>query len=157
MKRTRALVTKLAKDPEKLKVYDGIIQQQLANGFIEKVPWSNRPGCHYVPHFGVERPESKTTPVRIVMDWATKTTDGVSLNDCLESGEALQNRMLDILIGFRLWKIGIVFDITKAFHKIPIETLQDFSGCLTQPTLHLHSMFTGQKLFHLEPSAHHLF
>jgi hypothetical protein len=50
------------------------------------------------------------------MDWATKTRDGVSLNDCLETGEPLQNNIVEILI----WKIGIVFDIEKAFHKIQL-------------------------------------
>ena len=118
LKRTEAVVKRLSRSPDKLSVYACVIQKQLDNGFLERVPWSNKPGCHYVSHFPVENPESTTTPVRSVMDWAMKTTDGVSLNDCLETGEPLQNKILDILINFCLWRFGIIFDIEKAFHKI---------------------------------------
>ena len=118
LKRTEAVVKRLSRSPDKLSVYACVIQKQLDNGFLERVPWSNKPGCHYVSHFPVENPESTTTPVRSVMDWAMKTIDGVSLNDCLETGEPLQNNILDILINFRLWRFGIIFDIEKAFHKI---------------------------------------
>lgn len=150
-KRTRSLVMKLAKTPTKLQLYDDLIRRQLVSGFIEKVQWSNKTGCHHVPHFVVENPDSLTTPMRIVIDWATKTTDGVSLNDCLETGEALQNNMLDILLGFRLWKIGIVFDIEKAFHKILLhEDDRDFTRFLwlSDPT--------DPPLDHpTDPPAHH--
>lgn len=76
------------------------------------------------------------------MDWAKKTSDGISRDDCLETGEPLQNNMLDILIQFRMWKYGFVFDIEKAFHKILLhEEDRDFCGQLIPP---LHGKFSGQ-------------
>ena len=49
-----------------LQVYNGIIEEQLRRGFIEKVPGSelSKP-CHYIPHNGVHK-DSVTTPLRIV-------------------------------------------------------------------------------------------
>lgn len=87
LKRTEAMVRRLSRSPDQLSVYARVIQKQLDSDFIEKVPWSNRSGCHYVARFPVENPQSTTTSVRRVMDWAIKTKDGVSLNDCLETGE----------------------------------------------------------------------
>ena len=72
---TRSLVKKLFKTPSKAAIYAGIIQQQLNSGFLVKVPWSNKPGNHYVSHFDVENLDSKTTSARIVYDWAMKTVD----------------------------------------------------------------------------------
>jgi hypothetical protein len=112
-------VNRLAsKNPNGLKLYSKIIQEQVDRGFIEKVPSSeiSKPS-HYIPHFGVFK-ESATTPLRIVYDCSCKTPAGVSLNDCLEIGPPLQNDMLAILLRFRIHPIGLTADIEKAFHQV---------------------------------------
>ena len=118
-RRTRGTIKRAAKNPELLAVYQKIISDQLDRGFIERVPPGeiHKRECHYIPHFAVEK-ESATTPLRIVYDCFCKTATGVSLNDCLETGPPLQNDMLEILLRFRIHRIGLSADIEKAFHKI---------------------------------------
>jgi len=133
------MVIKLARDnAAKLQAVAAIFKKQIDSGLIERVSYSGKSGCHYVPNLTVEKPDSKTTPLRVVMDWATKTRDGVSLNDCLETGEPLQNNIVEILINFGIWKIGIVFDIEKAFHKIQLHK-EDFTSRFYPLSLGLRS------------------
>ena len=118
-KRTRSTVRNLARSPTDLLFYHEMIQDQIRKGIIEKVPASefSNPNCHFVPHFGVKR-DSLTTPVRIVYDFSCKDKQGVSLNDCLESGPPLHNNLLAILLRFRVHRFGIAADIERAFHQI---------------------------------------
>jgi len=83
-RRTCALVSKLKKTPELLKVYNNIITEQEQHGFIEKVQDVNMTDVHYLPHHPV-RKESATTPIRIVYDCSCRGDGGssASLNDCL--------------------------------------------------------------------------
>ena len=54
---------RLARTPNLLKIYDGIIREQEARGFIEKVPDnSDQSSVHYIPHHPA-RKDSSTTPV----------------------------------------------------------------------------------------------
>lgn len=127
-RRTRGTIKRAAKNPKLLAVYQEISSDQLDRGFIERVPPGeiNSPRCHYIPHFAVEK-ESATTPLRIVYDCSCKTATGVSLNDCLETGPPLQNDMMEILLRFRVHRIGLSADIEKAFHKIILhESDHDF-------------------------------
>ena len=101
-RRVRSLAHKLSKTPETLKIYNGIMEEQLRHGFIEKVPESElaRP-CHYIPHHAVHK-ESATTPVRIVYDCSCREARHLaSLNDCLETGPAFLNDLPTILLRFR--------------------------------------------------------
>ena len=41
--------------------------------------------------------------------------DGPSLNDCLYTGPALVQKILDILIRFRCHRVALIGDIEKAF------------------------------------------
>ena len=78
-----------------LKVYSGIIEEQLECGFIEEVPDSelSKP-CHYIPHHGVHK-DSTTTPLRIVYDCSSREAKHLaSLNDCLEKGPPSSNNSL---------------------------------------------------------------
>ena len=120
-RRTRHTVKSLLKKPQLLQLYGKIIRDQLAAGFIEKVPRAteNPKGCHYIPHFAVLK-NSATTPIRIVYDCSCKTRNGSSLNDCLLIGPPLQNDMIQILLRFRIHHIGFSSDIEKAFHRVQL-------------------------------------
>ena len=115
-RRVRSLAHKLSKTPEMLKLYNGIIEEQLGRGFIEKVPESELTRtCHYIPHHAV-RKESATTPLRIVYDCSCREARHLaSLNDCLETGPAFLNDLQTILIRFRSHTFGLTADIEKAF------------------------------------------
>lgn len=70
-----------------------------------------------MPHFGVFK-TSETTPLRIVYDCSFKSHTDVSLNDFLEAGPPLKNNMLEIILQFRVHRVGLTADISKAFHQI---------------------------------------
>ena len=55
-----------------------------------------------------------TTKLRFVFDASAKT-EGPSLNDCLYAGPSFGQRILDILIRFRLHRIALIADIEKAY------------------------------------------
>ena len=98
-RRVRSLIRKLSKTPEILKIYNGIIEEQLRRGFIETVPESElAKTSHYIPHHAIHK-DSATTPVRIVYDFSCREARHLaSLNDCLETGPAFLNDLSIILI-----------------------------------------------------------
>ena len=115
-RRVQSLTRKLNSTPDMLKVYNGIMEEQLRRGFIEKVPDSelNKP-CHYIPHHGVHK-DSATTPLRIVYDCSSREAKHLaSLNDCLETGPLFLQQLPTILIRFCGHKFGMSADIEKAF------------------------------------------
>ncbi|XP_063416451.1 uncharacterized protein LOC134698089 [Mytilus trossulus] len=69
-KRTFSVINRLAKEPELLKLYGEIINEQEERGFIEKIKTSENnttSRIHYIPHHPVKK-DSLTTPIRIVYD-----------------------------------------------------------------------------------------
>ena len=93
--RTQKLVQKLPKDT--LQVYDRIIKEQEARGFIERVENDHEMAGHYLPHHAVKK-DSVTTPIRVVFDCSCSSAGGnSSFNDCLQNGPALINDLVAIL------------------------------------------------------------
>ncbi|XP_064650936.1 uncharacterized protein LOC135502211 [Lineus longissimus] len=93
----------------------GIISEVLETDFLPP----GRP-IFYLPHHPVVKVSSLTTKVRPVFDASAKGYNKVSLNDCMESGPALQPSLVDVLIRFRRWRVGLIADITKAFLQIKV-------------------------------------
>ena len=120
--RTRSMIRKLTADPEKLRMYNDIIQEQQSRGFIERVnnPDTTNGVCHYIPHHAVLK-DSTTTPLRIVYDCSFKKGEQPSLNDCLQPGPPLLNDLTGILLRFRLHKYAITTDIEKAFLQVNLD------------------------------------
>ena len=69
---------------------------------------------HYLPHQAVIQRDKSTTKMRIVYDASAKE-NGPSLNDCLYTGPALAQNILDILLRLRCHQVALVADIEKAF------------------------------------------
>ncbi|UYV79074.1 hypothetical protein LAZ67_17001028 [Cordylochernes scorpioides] len=94
-------------------------------GLIERIE-ENRPQKkgHYLPHRPVFKAESRTTPLRPVFDASCRSYNGLSLNDYLEKGPNLLEKIPEILIRFREKGIGVLADIRKAFQIITVQ-LQD--------------------------------
>ena len=108
-RRTQNVINRLAKEPEMLKLYGRIIEDQQSRGFIEKVEVTenkqpnNR--IHYIPHHPV-RKDLSTTPIRVVYDCSCRQDSySPSLNDCLSSTPPQLNQLTDILTRFRFGKI----------------------------------------------------
>lgn len=77
---------------------------------------------HFIPHHEVLKPGSCSTPVRIVFDSSSNYLDH-KLNDYWAKGPNLLNNLLGILFRFRENQVGIVGDISKMYHSIKINKL----------------------------------
>lgn len=100
--------------------HHNVIMDQLTREFIEVVDKSkpnlnNR--VHYLPHHGVEKKDSITTPLRIVFNCSSGKP---SLNDCLHSGPSLVVDLIKVLLRFRLHSYAVTSDIEKAFLMISL-------------------------------------
>lgn len=122
LKRLRGLLRRLQHDKDILEEYDTIIKTQLQQGIVEVVKEPTRAdatGVHYLPHHAVIRRDKKTTKLRIVYDASAKS-GGPSLNDCLHAGPKFDQKILDLLLRFRLHRVAIMADIEKAFLMVSI-------------------------------------
>ena len=122
--RLSSQLKRLKRDPEILKEYDSIIQDQLQSGIIEQVDHAKCPDVgkvHYLPHHGVVRRDALTTKLRVVFDASSRPAkDSPSLNDCLYSGPALTPTIFKVLLRFREKMIALVADIEKAFLNVRV-------------------------------------
>ncbi|XP_065902448.1 uncharacterized protein [Dysidea avara] len=85
-------------------------------GIIEPVMQKYTPAkrIHYLPHHAVVRQDKDTTKVRIVYD-ASAHSKGPSLNNFLQTGPKFNQKVLEILLRFRLYPVAWIADIEKAF------------------------------------------
>ena len=114
-KRLQTLMNKLQKTPNILRIYDDIIKEQEARGFIERVYDSPTHDVHYLAHHPVKK-ESSTTPIRVVYDCSCRgDSRSASLNDCLMVGPPCLNNLSAILLRFRIHVFALSTDIEKAF------------------------------------------
>ena len=86
------------------------------------------------------RKDRDTTKVRIVFDASAHLNNQPSLNDTLYAGPCLLPLLFDILIRFRIGKIGIVADLQQAFLQIEIDNEhRNFLRFLWFDDISLHS------------------
>ena len=128
--RLKSLQRKLLKEPELIREYNQIIEEQLSKGIVERVAAekdNENEDVHYLPHHAVIRRDHETTKLRIVYDGSAKPPERThSLNDCLETGPNYTPQLFDTLVNFRWHKIGLTADIEKAFLMVGInETDRD--------------------------------
>lgn len=76
--------------------------------------------AYYIPHHCVMKPESVSTKLRVVLDASAKTSNGLSLNDTLLTGQKLQKDISTILL-FRLNPIVFICDIKAMYRQIKLE------------------------------------
>ncbi|GFT26838.1 integrase catalytic domain-containing protein [Trichonephila clavipes] len=79
---------------------------------------------YYMPHHGVLRPDSKSTPLGTVFDASCSTSTGESLNSILANRGVTQDDLFAILSRFRKNKIALTSDIKKMFRMIFIDESQ---------------------------------
>ena len=120
-RRLTSLVRKLKRDGN-YEQYDGIIREQLEQGIIEEA--SNKPVNkeYYLPHKAVVKKSAETTKLRIVYDASAKEQScQPSINECLNPGPPLQNRLWEILVRARFFPVLLTGDIEKAFLQVRIK------------------------------------
>ena len=116
LRRLRGLLRRLSQDPEVLNEYDTTVKEQIQQGIVEIVGPSEvvAEKIHYLLHHAVIRRDKETTKVRVVYD-ASARSDGPSLNDCLHADPKFGQKILDILLRFRVHRVAVTADIEKAF------------------------------------------
>ena len=74
---------------------------------------------HYITTFGVVKPESVSTRMRIVSNAALRNSvSHLSLNDCMWPGPNALCDLLDCLIFWRAVKAAIMMDLRKAYNTV---------------------------------------
>ena len=133
--RLAKLSSRLYKDPGVAEQYRQVFDDYREKGFIEEVgtlqadcsvsvtgPSVEESGpVFYLPHHPVIKESSRSTKVRPVFDASAKGHNGVSLNDCLETGPSLIPNLPGILIRFRRWPVVVCADVIQAFLQIKVK------------------------------------
>ncbi|XP_071956883.1 uncharacterized protein [Antedon mediterranea] len=88
-----------------------MVQMQLARKLTKSEVNCYQGPVHYIPHFSVNRPENRTTPVRIVFN-ASNRYNGDTID--------LLNNLVGVILRFRENRIAILGDISKMYHRIRI-------------------------------------
>ena len=79
----------------------------------------------YVSHHAVFKPGSTTTPLRIVTNTSLKNANaGISPNECMQEGPNALAPLLEVIIGFRMYEVGLAYDMTKAYQSIATGELE---------------------------------
>ena len=102
--------------------YDQVIQDQIKAGIVERVTGSATGQRHfYIPHKGVVRDSAETTKLRVVYDASARAYSGApSLNECLNPGPPLLNKLWSVLVRARFQLIAVTGDIEQAFLQVRI-------------------------------------
>ena len=97
--------------------YDAIIKNQIQQGIVEVVKPSER--ATRVHYLAVIQREKETTKLRIVYD-ASARANGSSLNECLHAGPKFDQKILDLLLRFRVRCVALTADTERAFLMIAV-------------------------------------
>uniref|UniRef100_A0A8R1E9N1 Reverse transcriptase domain-containing protein n=1 Tax=Caenorhabditis japonica TaxID=281687 RepID=A0A8R1E9N1_CAEJA len=129
VKRLISLVEKQLTNSVTRDAYHDIIMQQLASGIIEVAPEAEKQtGPHYfIPHRVIEKLDSLTTKLRIVLDASSHMKNELSLNDCIHPGPSILKSIVGILLRARNKPFLMVADLEKAFHQVYAPSFWNYS------------------------------
>ena len=117
---------RLAKNATHAEVYqkqiEDMVDREVARKLTLKELKEYKGPIHYISHHEVLKPDSKSTPVRIVFNNSARFM-GHALNDYWTKGPHLLNYLLGILIRFRENKIALIGDIKKMYHTVKTKTI----------------------------------
>ncbi|GBM85144.1 hypothetical protein AVEN_85619-1, partial [Araneus ventricosus] len=125
LKKLNSLWNRFVKDPELLTLYSNFMHEYLELGHMYEIKEiEEKSGSYYIPHLGVFRPESKTSPLRVVFNASTLTTAGNSLNSIQYNGGVIQDDLFSIMIRFRKHAFAFTADIKKMYRMILVHPSQ---------------------------------
>ena len=117
---------RLSRNTEHAKVYqqqiDDMLNRKVARKLTEDELKEYKGPIHYISHHEFLKPDSKTTPVRIVFN-SSANYMGHILNDYWAKGPDLLNNILGILVRFRENPVAFIGDIKKMYHTVATTTL----------------------------------
>ena len=123
IQRLKSLTRRFSREPELESRYNEALREIELCGIVQEVKPEELVVSHpvfYLPHHQVVKELRTSTKVRPVFDVSASGYNGVSLNDCLESGPSLINNLVEILVRFCRWLYALTVDITKAFLQIKV-------------------------------------
>lgn len=118
------LERRLDKNPALKEGYVKALEEMERLGFVEEVvddEGSSRFPIFYLPHHPCVKESSTSTKIRPVFNASSKGRNGVSLNDCLNSGPNLNPGIVEVVIRFRRWRFAVSSDVSKAFLQILLQ------------------------------------
>ena len=117
-----SLLQQLRRQGGKFKHYCQVIADHLQNDFIEEVADPQICG-YYMPHHAAMK-DSVTTPVRVVFNASAKLKPrDLLLNDILETGPSLTEKLIDSLLNFCVGRYALIADISKAFLRVGLQEI----------------------------------
>ncbi|XP_063863037.1 uncharacterized protein LOC135102172 isoform X1 [Scylla paramamosain] len=99
-----------------------MVKRGVARQLSEEVMQSYNGPIHYISHHEVLKPDSASTPLRIVFN-SSSSYMGKKLNDFWAKGPVVLNNMIGVLLRFRQERVAITGDISKMYHSVKINTL----------------------------------
>ncbi|KAJ8039805.1 hypothetical protein HOLleu_13921 [Holothuria leucospilota] len=124
--KVKPLEKRLSKDKEEAKMYSEQVQDMIERGVAREIPEAEVRGyegpVHYIAHHAVRKPESDSTPLRIVFN-SSANYKGHVLNDYWANGPDLNNQLIAVLMRFRKERVALVGDIRKMYHSVGITLL----------------------------------
>ena len=137
-RRFRWLENRLDKNDDLKHPYKEFINKMIEMEHLEPVPSEalkkEASEVFYLPHHHMTK-ESTTTKLRVVFDASAKSSSGLSLNDILLVGPAIQDNLFSILLRFRMHRIALSADIAKMYRQIGLnDDDRDFHRILWRPS-----------------------
>ncbi|XP_058840688.1 uncharacterized protein LOC131696164, partial [Topomyia yanbarensis] len=98
------LERRLATNSKLKEQYDFFMEEYIRLNHCKETPESEVSSSpnFYLPHHAILKPTSSSTKLRTVFDASAKSSSGVSLNDLLMIGPAVQDSLLNIVMRFRI-------------------------------------------------------
>lgn len=101
--------------------YQAQIDDMVKRGVARKLSWREitqyRDPVFYIPHAGVTKSDSVSTPLRIVFDSSTKYL-GHTLNEYWAKGPDVLNNLIGVLLRFWEDQVGLTCDISKMYNSV---------------------------------------
>ncbi|KRZ23770.1 hypothetical protein T4B_3695 [Trichinella pseudospiralis] len=128
IRRYRSLEKRLRRDPRLDRDYTTVMQSYLDNEWAEEAPASRTPKkTWYLSHQAVYQQGTTGRKCRIGFD-GSAVHRGTSLNDQLESRPNLHVELMEILLRFRRFQVGLQADIEKMYLQVGLHP-EDRDAC----------------------------
>lgn len=146
-KKLEATERRLLKNPDHAAAYDLQMVEmnhlQFSRRLTEKEAREYPGPVHFISHHEVLRPESKSTPVRIVFN-SSAAFQGHKLNEYWMKGPDLLNDLFGVVLRFRENQVAFIGDISKMYHRIRIPEMDQ----------HVHRFLWRNLQTHREPDVY---
>ena len=103
---------------------EDMVNRGVARKLSDKEVLEYKGPIHYIHHHEVLKPESSSTPLRIVFN-SSASYMGQKLNDFWAKGPDIVNSLIGVLFRFRQDNVAIVGDISKMYHTVKISELDE--------------------------------